>query len=270
MVTDLFELNGWDTYYLGTRLPAKAILAAVAARGAHVLAPLRHHPRAPSGHAPADPRPPQQPWDRDHHRARRRRRLQRPWLLARGRSGRVRQRRLDRRTPGQPDLRAAGRRGTHDQPPHPPLRPRRPRPRGAPQDPRHRAAVAGRRPHRAHRRERTHQAHGLPGGAPQGRLRRGLGAPHAQRRRPSLPRRRPDRRSPPHLRDHAGERPHRDHQGARPAEQRAEQRAPSRDQRDLRAVPSHHRSRPRDDAPQQRPHHHPARAHPARTTPSSA
>lgn len=38
MVTDLFELNGWDTYYLGTRLPAKAILAAVAARGAHALA----------------------------------------------------------------------------------------------------------------------------------------------------------------------------------------------------------------------------------------
>jgi len=38
MVADLFELEGWDTYYLGANTPLKSIAAAVSEQSAHVLA----------------------------------------------------------------------------------------------------------------------------------------------------------------------------------------------------------------------------------------
>ncbi|MDH7571448.1 MAG: cobalamin-dependent protein, partial [Armatimonadota bacterium] len=38
MVADLFEMEGWDTYYLGANTPADSVVRAVADRRAHVLA----------------------------------------------------------------------------------------------------------------------------------------------------------------------------------------------------------------------------------------
>ncbi|MEZ4453933.1 MAG: cobalamin-dependent protein [Nannocystaceae bacterium] len=38
MVADLFELDGWNTYYLGANVPAAAIVGAVRSRRAHLLA----------------------------------------------------------------------------------------------------------------------------------------------------------------------------------------------------------------------------------------
>lgn len=38
MVTDLFEMDGWDTYYMGANMPAESIVAAIKERRAHVLA----------------------------------------------------------------------------------------------------------------------------------------------------------------------------------------------------------------------------------------
>ncbi|MFN8465519.1 MAG: cobalamin-dependent protein [Caldilineaceae bacterium] len=38
MVADLFELDGWDTYYLGANTPLESIAAAVSQQSAHVLA----------------------------------------------------------------------------------------------------------------------------------------------------------------------------------------------------------------------------------------
>lgn len=38
MVTDLLELNGWDTHYLGANTPTASVLSMVAERGARVLA----------------------------------------------------------------------------------------------------------------------------------------------------------------------------------------------------------------------------------------
>lgn len=38
MVADLFEMGGWDTYYLGANTPARSIVRAVEERGASVLA----------------------------------------------------------------------------------------------------------------------------------------------------------------------------------------------------------------------------------------
>ncbi|MEZ4381489.1 MAG: cobalamin-dependent protein [Nannocystaceae bacterium] len=45
MVADFFELEGWDTYYLGANLPADAIVAAVAERKADLLAISATMPR---------------------------------------------------------------------------------------------------------------------------------------------------------------------------------------------------------------------------------
>lgn len=38
MVTDFFEMDGWDTHYLGANMPSASIVATVAERGAEVLA----------------------------------------------------------------------------------------------------------------------------------------------------------------------------------------------------------------------------------------
>jgi methanogenic corrinoid protein MtbC1 len=38
MVSDLFEMAGWDTYYLGANTPASAVIASLLERGADVLA----------------------------------------------------------------------------------------------------------------------------------------------------------------------------------------------------------------------------------------
>ena len=38
IITDFFEMEGWDTYYLGANCPASAILQALSDRDAHVLA----------------------------------------------------------------------------------------------------------------------------------------------------------------------------------------------------------------------------------------
>jgi methanogenic corrinoid protein MtbC1 len=38
MVADIFELNGWDTYYIGANTPAEAVSEAITDRRAEVLA----------------------------------------------------------------------------------------------------------------------------------------------------------------------------------------------------------------------------------------
>ena len=38
MVADFFEMEGWDTYYLGANTPTESILLTIAERGADVLA----------------------------------------------------------------------------------------------------------------------------------------------------------------------------------------------------------------------------------------
>lgn len=38
MVADFFELDRWDTYYLGANVPAESMIVAVRERGAHLLA----------------------------------------------------------------------------------------------------------------------------------------------------------------------------------------------------------------------------------------
>lgn len=38
MVVDIFELNGWDTYYLGSNTPAASIIESICQEGANVLA----------------------------------------------------------------------------------------------------------------------------------------------------------------------------------------------------------------------------------------
>jgi methanogenic corrinoid protein MtbC1 len=45
MVADFFELEGWDTYYLGANLPKAAVLEAVRERGADLLALSATMPR---------------------------------------------------------------------------------------------------------------------------------------------------------------------------------------------------------------------------------
>ena len=38
MLTDLFEMDGWDTYYMSASMPAESIVAAINERSAGIVA----------------------------------------------------------------------------------------------------------------------------------------------------------------------------------------------------------------------------------------